>query len=479
MKDTKGITVKKEEDMPEWYGQVVLKSELADYAPLRGFMVIRPRGYALWESIRDFFDKLIKSNGVKNAYFPLLIPKSFFDKEAEHAEGFEPEVAWIEQEADSEERYAIRPTSETIMYDSYSRWIRSWRDLPLKINQWCNIVRWEVKDTKIFLRTREFLWQEGHCVYATEKECDQDARVILEYYRKVAEELLAVPVLTGKKTKAETFAGAVRSYAIEGFMPDGKALQMGTSHMLGQNFAKAFDINFLDENEKVSTPWQNSWGISTRLLGALVLTHGDDKGMVIPPSMAEEKVAIVPIFVKDDSVNEKTIAKAKEIASELKKYNPILDDRTEYSMGWKYNQYELLGVPLRMEIGPRDIENENVVLVRRDTGEKIVVKWLDLQDEVRRLLDVIQTNLFAKAKQVMESKKTYVSTWEDFLVADKEKKLILTPHCGIEECELSIKDETQGVTSRCIPFSDSKVTDEVCVKCGKKAAYKAYFSRQY
>ena len=374
-----GIKAKKEEDFSEWYNEVVIKGELAEHSVIKGFMVIRPRGYAIWEKIQNYFDGNIKKIGVKNAYFPLLIPESFFKKEAEHAEGFAPELAWIEQKEDGV-RYAIRPTSETIMYDSYSRWIRSWRDLPLRINQWCNVLRWEVKQTKLFLRTREFLWQEGHCVYETEKECDKESLVYLDEYKKVCEELLAIPVLEGKKTDKERFAGAIETYSLEALMPDGKALQMGTSHNLGQNFAKAFGIKFLGKDEKEYLPWQNSWGISTRLIGALVMVHSDDKGLVLPPKVAPVQIVIVPIYFKD---KKKILKKAIEIKNMLenqrfsaptylglKSYDIILDDRDDYTPGWKYNEWELKGVPLRIEIGPKDVAKNQVVLVRRDNNKK-------------------------------------------------------------------------------------------------------------
>ncbi len=479
--NTKGITVRKADDMAEWYGQAVVKAEVADYAPVRGFMIIRPRGYALWEAIQAFLDRLIKEAGVENAYFPLLIPESFFQKEATHAKGFRPEVAWIAQQDGEQERLAIRPTSETIMYDSYSRWIRSWRDLPLRINQWCNIVRWEVKDTKIFLRTREFLWQEGHCVYATEKECEQETLHYLELYRRVAEELMAVPVIMGKKTASETFAGAARSYTIEGFMPDGKALQMGTSHMLGQGFATSFGISFLGTSGEHETPWQNSWGMSTRMLGALIMSHGDDKGLVVPPAMARRKVAIVPVFVKEQEKNDATLALARDLAKELKHYEPVLDERDEVSAGWKFNEHELAGTPLRIEIGPRDVEQRQAVLVRRDTGEKRMVPLADMRDEVRRTLDAIQSTLYGKAKRFLDESVREALAWDAFLAADKEHRLILAPHCGDAACEEAIKEETKGVTARCIPLDREKssAAGMKCVRCGKEARYRAYFARAY
>jgi prolyl-tRNA synthetase len=476
--DTKGITVKKNDDMAEWYGQVVLKSEVADYAPIRGFMIIRPRGYAFWQKVQDDLNRKIFKVGVRNAYFPLLIPESFFHKEATHAEGFSPEVAWIAQQPGEQERYAIRPTSETIMYDSYGRWIRSWRDLPLRMNQWCNIVRWEVQDTKIFLRTREFLWQEGHCVYETEKECHKETLKYLEFYRQVAEDLLAVPVLVGRKTERETFAGANRTYTIEGFMPDGKALQMGTSHDLGQGFAKVFGISFLGKDGTRQTPWQNSWGFSTRLLGALIMMHGDDKGLVLPPTIAENKVAIVPILF--DATKESTLAKAREIAKSLKRYDPILDDREEYSAGWKFNEHELNGVPLRIEIGPKDIEKNQCVIVRRDTGEKLFVPIPELQNEVRRLLDAIQDNLFDRAKRFRDENIIVVKNWEEFTAADSAKRIMLAPHCGKSDCEQEIKDVTKGVTARCIPLRGEKPeAGVICVRCDQKAKYNAYWARAY
>src|SRR3990167_9238129 len=359
-KSQEGLTVKKEENFSEWYNQVVQKAELADYSDVKGFMVIRPNAYSIWEAIQSYLDKRIKLLGVRNAYFPLLIPESFFKREAEHAQGFTPEVAWIANKNDQEhgktERLAIRPTSETIIYDSYSKWIRSWRDLPLRINQWCNVVRWETKATRLFLRTREFLWQEGHCVYETKEECDKETLMYLGEYEKLCRELLAIPVIIGKKTEKEKFAGALYTTTIESLMPDGRSLQCGTSHNLGQDFAKSFKISFLGRNEKPQIPWQNSWGISTRLIGALVMVHGDDKGLVLPPNVAYNKVVIIPIVFEDNK--DIILRKAKEIYQLLKSFNPIMDDRDNYSAGWKFNEWELKGIPLRIEIGPRDIKEK-------------------------------------------------------------------------------------------------------------------------
>src|SRR3989338_2554983 len=470
-----GIKVKKDKDFSEWYNEVVIKGELADHSVVRGFMVIKPRGYAVWEKIQSYFDEKIKKSGVKNAYFPLLIPESFFKKEAKHAEGFAPELAWVMDE-EQKEKYALRPTSETIMYDSYSKWIRSWRDLPLRLNQWCNVLRWEVKQTKLFLRTREFLWQEGHCVYETEQECDREARMFLNEYKKLSEELLAIPVIEGMKTEKEKFAGAKTTYTIEALMPDGKALQMGTSHNLGQNFAKAFDIAFLDRNEKKQMPWQNSWGFSTRLIGAMVMMHSDDKGLVLPPKIAPTQIVIVPIFFKDDK--EKILKKANELKNKLKKYSVELDDRDSYTPGWKFNEWELKGVPLRIEIGPKDVEKSQVVLVRRDNNDKEAVKIADLDKEIENTLGQIHKNLFDKAKKFLNENTAEAKAWDDFLKQIKDKKLVKAPFCGSMECEGSIRDKTDGATSRAIPFEQPKNIGN-CIHCRKQGKFMVYFGKAY
>src|SRR3989337_1082226 len=357
MSDT-GVTVKKGEDFSEWYTEVVVKSGMADYSPIKGCMIIREHAYAIWEKIQEIFNKKIRESGHKNVYFPIFIPESFLKKEAEHFAGFVPEVAWVTEGGSTplEERLAIRPTSETIIYATFAKWIRSWRDLPIKINQWCNIVRWETKATKPFLRTREFLWQEGHTAHPTKEDADKEVMDILNYYRDIMENWLAIPVLIGVKTESEKFAGALYTTTLEAIMPDGKALQMGTSHNLGQNFAKVFEIKFIGEDEKEHHVWQTSWGISTRLIGAVVMVNGDDKGLVLPPKVAPVQVVIVPIPYKDaDSTAIES--KAKEIADKLKEKNlgVILDNREEYTPGWKFNQWELKGVPVRLEIGRRDL----------------------------------------------------------------------------------------------------------------------------
>jgi prolyl-tRNA synthetase len=473
-----GITVGKDEDFVEWYSEVVLKAELADYSPIKGFMVIRPYGYRIWEKIQSYFDDRIKKLGVKNAYFPLLIPESFFKKEAEHAEGFAPELAWIEQTDEEGQRLAIRPTSETIMYDMYSKWIRSHRDLPLRINQWCNVLRWEVKQTKPFLRTREFLWQEGHCVYETEEECQKEALMYLNEYQKVASDLLCIYTIAGSKTEKEKFPGAKITYTYEALMPDGKALQMGTSHNLGQGFAKSFGISFLGKDEKPHTPWQNSWGISTRLIGAMIMAHGDDRGLVIPPKVAPIQVVIVPIYF--DKNREEIIKKCKEIKKSLSiKYDVELDDRDEYSPGWKFNEWELKGVPVRMEFGPKDMEKDQAVLVRRDNGEKQFVKLEEIPKKISKIFEQMEMDMFKKSKKFTEDNTVEAGDWKDFAKAVKDKKLVKAYFCGDAECEDQIKDKTGGATSRCVPLDSKKFEGKKCVQCGKDANVEAYFSKSY
>lgn len=470
-----GLTIKKSENLSDWYTELIQKAKLADYSSIKGFMIIRPNAYALWEQIQKYFDAVIKEHGVRNAYFPLLIPESFFKKESQHAEGFAPELAWIQQDDKSEERLAIRPTSETIMYDSYSRWIRSWRDLPLRINQWCNVLRWEVKQTKPFLRTREFLWQEGHCVYATKEECDKEVRMFLDEYKKMCEEILAIPVIAGTKTESEKFAGAYYTTTIEALMPDGKALQMGTSHNLGQGFAKSFGIKFKDENEKDTFPWQSSWGFSTRLIGAVIMTHGDDKGLIIPPKLAYNKAVIVPILFKGSE--EKVMKKTKEISKKLSELNVLVDDREGYSPGWKFNEWELKGIPLRIEIGPKDLEKKQVVIVRRDTSEKIIIKETELSKKIPSLLEEIQKSLFEKAKKFLEKNIIEAKNYSELKKAISDGKMVKVYITEDSKLEEKIKEET-GATSRCVPF-DQKEKSKKCIFTDKLVKKYTLFSRNY
>ncbi len=478
-KKEEGITVKKNQDTSAWYEQVCLKAEIAEFGPTKGTIIIRPNGYAIWQAIQDYFNKnIVNTTGARNAYFPLFIPESFFKKEAQHAKGFSPEVAWIDKAVSGEgERIAIRPTSETIMYDAYSKWIRSYKDLPLKINQWCNVVRWETKATRLFLRSREFLWQEGHCVYETEKECVEDTINYIKLYSALCKDLLALPVLVGAKTEKEKFPGAITTYAIEAFMPDGKALQCGTSHNLGQGFAKSFGISFLGRDEKTKIPWQNSWGISTRLIGAAIMTHSDDKGLILPPKIAENKAVIIPIIIGESSG---VIKKAEQIQKQLKEFNPVLDSRKEHAPGYKFNEWELKGIPLRIEIGPRDLKKNSVVIARRDTGEKQEAK-IDskLSKKVQSILDSMQEDLLKKAEKFLRDSTVEAENWKDFEKALNEKKLVLTNFCGEEKCEDWIKDKTGGATSRCIPFNKNLKKGAKCVQCRKQAKCVIYFSKAY
>ncbi|MDP2666229.1 MAG: proline--tRNA ligase [Candidatus Diapherotrites archaeon] len=472
-----GVTVKKADDLSEWYTQVVLKAGLADYSPVHGFMVYRPGSMRLWEDIQAYFNSRLKVLDVENAYFPLLIPESFFNKEKSHAEGFAPEVAWIAQEKEEAgaERLAIRPTSETIINDMFAKWIQSHRDLPLRINQWCNIVRWEIKMTKFFLRGREFLWQEGHCAYATHEEAKDEALRFLMEYQKLSHELLAVPVIAGRKTEMERFAGADETYTIEALMPDGKALQMGTSHDLGQRFAKAFGTVFSGEDEKAHLPYQNSWGISTRLLGALVMVHGDDKGLVLPPRLARQKVAIVPILFTD--TREGVLKAARGLETTLSSFGAFVDDRDGYSPGWKFNEWELKGIPLRIELGPRDVAQDQCILVRRDTGEKKTVSLSQITQAVESELEAMHHALFSKAESFLHGSLITVDTMKAFEEALQQRKIIRMKFCGRPECEKALKEKTTA-TSRCIPL-DEQPEKGVCGHCGQTAEWYTLFSKTY
>ncbi len=480
MSDT-GVNVKKSEDFSEWYTEVVLKSGLADYAPIKGCMILREHSYAIWERIQDVFNKKIRESGHKNVYFPMFIPESFLKKEAEHFAGFVPEVAWVTEGGSSplEEKLAIRPTSETIIYATYAKWIRSWRDLPIKLNQWCNIVRWETKATKPFLRTREFLWQEGHTAHATKEDADKEVMDILNDYKAIMEKYLAIPVLVGVKTEKEKFAGALYTTTLEAMMPDGKALQMGTSHNLGQNFAKVFDIKFIGEDEKEHYVWQTSWGISTRIIGALVMVHGDDRGLVAPPKVAPVQVVIVPIPYKGADANA-ILAKAKEILEKLKEksINVVLDDREEYTPGWKFNEWELKGVPVRIEIGPRDLKKKQITMARRDTYQKTTAEMHEAVQATEKLLEEIQNNLYTKAKTALEERTATVHNCDEFKKTLKEKGgFIKAAWCGSSKCEEKIKEET-GATIRLKPFGKEEPIAN-CVYCGGKAVEMVYFARSY
>jgi len=476
-----GITVKKSEDFSEWYTQVVLKSDLADYGPVQGTIAIRENAFEIWEKIQEVFNKMIKDAGHRNAYFPLQIPESLLKKEAEHFEGFVPEVFWVTHSGDNKlgERLALRPTSETIINYFFSKWIRSWRDLPILLNQWCNILRAEIKSTKPFIRNSEFLWQEGHTAHATENEAEKEVMMILNFYKKIAEDYLAVPVLVGKKSEREKFAGAKYTTTIEGMMPDGKALQLGTSHNLGQNFSKPFDIKFVDKDKKEKNVWTTSWGVSTRLIGAVVMTHGDDKGLVLPPKIAPHQIVIVPIYYKENE-RKVVLAKCSKVKEELSKksFRIFVDDRGGYTPGWKFNEWEMRGVPLRIEIGPKDIKKKQVVMVRRDTSKKTFISDISLIKKAEEILNSIQKNLFVKAKKFLQEKITAVNDYGEFKkILEKKNGFIKAGWCGDNHCEEQIKIET-GATIRIIPMKKEKMFSK-CVYCGKPVKDVVYFARAY
>ncbi|GIU69312.1 MAG: proline--tRNA ligase [Candidatus Woesearchaeota archaeon] len=478
-----GITVKKSDDFSEWYQQAILKSEMIEYGPVSGCMIIRPYAYSIWEKVQKYFNKKIKKMGVKNAYFPLLIPENLFNKEKEHVEGFSPEVAWVTHGGSSKlpEKLGIRPTSETIMYYSYSKWIRSWRDLPLKLNQWCNIVRWEFKHPVPFLRTREFLWQEGHTVFATKDEAEKEVLEILNLYKQVFEELYAVPVLAGKKSENEKFAGAVYTMSVETLFPNGKAIQGATSHFLGQNFSKSFNISFLNKEGFKEFAWQNSWGISTRSIGIMIGIHGDDKGVILPPRIAPIHIVIVPILF-DDSMDD-VLRESNDLMKELSKIQyhnefieVIVDDRN-YTPGYKYNYWELKGVPIRIELGPKDLKNKQAVIVRRDTNEKKTFPINQIKDVVNVILDEIQQKLLDKAREFINSSIIVTNDFETFKKYIDERKIVYAPFCNNPECEKNIKEMTGSKTLNAPLNNDSEKS--FCVACGAESKEWFYFGKSY
>ena len=465
-----------DDDFARWYTDIVIKAELADYTDTKGCIAIRPYGFAIWESIKDYADKKFKETGIENVYFPVLIPESLLQKEKDHVEGFAPEVAWVTEAGGEklDERLCIRPTSETIISTMYSKWLSSWRDLPFLYNQWCSVLRWE-KETRPFLRSREFLWQEGHTIHETEKEAQDRTIQMLEIYSDVSENLLAIPVIKGIKTESEKFAGAVSTYTIESMTHDGRALQSGTSHYFGQNFTKPFDIKFQNRDGKEEYAYQTSWGISTRLIGSIIMAHGDNRGLKLPPKVAPIQVVIVPIAQHKEGVLEKVEELNKKLSN---KFRIKVDDRDKYSPGYKFNYWEMKGVPIRLEIGPRDIENNKCILVRRDNQEKIEVSLEKLEDEISKLLEDIQKNMFEMCKNRMEEKTTVATNLEEFKNAmDKNQGFINAMWCGDEECENKIKELT-GAKSRCIPFNQRKISDK-CVCCGKEAKDMVIWARQY
>ena len=465
-----------EEDFAQWYTDVVRKAELADYTDAKGFIAIRPYGYAIWENIQNYADKKFKETGVENVNFPVLIPESLLQKEKDHVEGFAPEVAWVTEAGGEklEERLCIRPTSETMFSTLYSKWLSSWRDLPFVYNQWCNVLRWE-KETRPFLRSREFLWQEGHTIHETAEEAKERTLQMLDVYADVIENLLAIPVLKGRKTPKEQFAGAEATYTVESLMHDGRALQAGTSHYFGQNFTKPFEVKFQNREGKEEYAYQTSWGISTRLIGALIMAHGDNRGLKLPPKVAPIQVVIVPIAMQKEGVKEK----AEELYNSLnKKFRTKADLRDNYTPGFKFNDWEMRGVPVRVEMGPRDIENGVAILVRRDTLEKETVEISNLENRIEELLEDIQKSMYNECLKRREDKTTVAYTLEEIAKnLDENQGYVKTMWCGDEECENKVKEVT-GAHSRCMPFEQEHISD-TCPVCGKKADKMIVWGRQY
>jgi len=470
---------KREADYSKWYNELVQRAELADYAPVKGCMVIRPHGYAIWEKMQQALDAMFKATGHRNAYFPLFIPESFMAKEAEHVEGFAPHCAVVTHGGgkELEEALYIRPTSETVIWSMYAKWIQSYRDLPLLINQWANVVRWELRP-RLFLRTNEFLWQEGHTAHATDAEAEEETLRMLGVYRTFAEDFMAVPVIPGLKTEAEKFAGAVRTYCIEAMTQDKRAIQAGTSHNLGQNFAKAFDVQYQSEAGALEYVWATSWGVSTRLVGALVMAHSDDQGLVLPPKLAPIHVVIVPIF-RSDEERAASLGLADKIRGGLPADVAVeFDDREQYKPGWKFNEWELKGVPLRIEIGPRDVAQGQVVLARRDTGEKRPVPIDQVAAEVPTALDAVQQGLFDKALAFREANTYDVATYDEFRERlEAEGGFYRANWCGSTEQELRIQEETKA-TIRCIPLDGSEPTGP-CFLTGQEATARVIFAKAY
>ncbi len=478
-KESVGITVSKKNDFSEWYTQVVLKAELADYAPVKGLIVLRPDGYSIWESLKDTFDKKFAQNGIRNGFLPVLIPESLLGKEKKHFAGFNPEVFWVTHSGDNEvgDRLALRPTSETLAYTLYSKWIKSWRDLPLKINFWNTALRAEIKATKPFLRTSEFLWQEGHTVHSTEEEAKKEVFKILAIYKNTVEEELAIPVVIGKKSEKEKFVGAVYTTTMESIMPDGKALQMGTSHFLGQNFSKPFEVKFADKDNIEHFAWQTSWGVSWRLIGAMIMVHGDDKGLVLPPKVAPTQVVIVPIYNSDED-KKQVLQKSDEIKKqlELKSIRIHIDDRNELSPGYKFNDWEMKGVPLRIEIGPKDILKQKVVVAKRYNKEKIDLKFQEVE-KIDLILNEIQTKMLEAAREEAKINTLNISDYSEFKEKIGKGGFFNAYWCGKQECEEKIKDET-GADIRVIPF-DNENQGGNCIYCNEQSTIRPIFARGY
>ena len=475
-KELKELT-KRAENYSQWYNDLVVKADLAEQSPVRGCMVIKPYGYAIWEKMQQQLDKEFKKTGVQNAYFPLLIPKSFFSREAEHVQGFAKECAVVTHYRLKEEELIIRPTSETIIWNTYKGWIKSWRDLPIMCNQWCNVMRWEMR-TRPFLRTSEFLWQEGHTAHATKEEAEAEAQKMLKVYADFAEKWMAVPVIQGVKSETERFAGALDTYTIEAMMQDGKALQSGTSHFLGQNFAKSFDVTFLNRENKPEYVWATSWGVSTRLMGALIMVHSDDNGLVLPPNLAPIQVVMIPIYKNDEQLNA-IREKLQPVIRELQAagVSVKLDDSDNKRPGFKFADYELKGVPVRLAMGARDLENNTIELMRRDTLEKENVSFDNIAQHVTELLTDIQNNLFEKARRYRDAHIYECDNYDEFKTKVKDGGFFLCHWDGTAETEAKIKEETQA-TIRCIPFGYEQ-TEGIDMVSGKPAKCRVIIARSY
>ena len=478
-KESVGISVSKKDDFSEWYTQVVLKAQLADYAPVKGLIVLRPDGYSIWESLRKTFDIKFAQNGIRNGFLPVLIPESLLGKEQKHFAGFNPEVFWVTHSGENEvgDRLALRPTSETLAYTLYSKWIKSWRDLPLKINFWNTALRAEIKATKPFLRTSEFLWQEGHTVHATEEEAKEEVMKILKIYKNTVEEELAIPVVTGKKSEKEKFVGAVYTTTMESIMPDGKALQMGTSHFLGQNFSKPFEVKFADKDNIEHFAWQTSWGVSWRLIGAMIMVHGDDKGLILPPKVAPIQVVIVPIYNSEED-KKRILEKSNEIKLSLESINirVHLDDRSELTPGYKFNDWEMKGVPLRLELGPKDLAGKKIVLAKRYNKEKIDLNFKEIE-KIGEILEEIQKSMLEKARKESKSNTVDISNYQEFKERIPKGGFLNAHWCGNQECEEKIKEET-GADIRVIPF-DNEDGNGRCIYCNEQSKSIPIFARGY
>jgi prolyl-tRNA synthetase len=475
-----GITVKKSVDFSDWYTQCVLKSGIADYSPGKGFIILRPYGYAIWENIKELLDDQFKKTGHKNGFLPVLIPESLLTVEKNHFEGFMPEVYWVTKSGNNDlaEKLALRPTSETLAYSMFSKWISSYRDLPLKLNFWNSALRAEIKSTKPLIRNSEFLWQEGHTAHINEKEANDQVSMILDLYKTLIEEFLAIPTVSGLKSDKEKFVGANYTTCLESLMPDGKALQMATSHNLAQNFSKPFDIKFLDKDTSEHFVWQTSWGISWRIIGAMIMVHGDDKGLILPPKISPTQVIIVPIY-KDES-KEIVKQKAGELENKLKdsQIRVYTDDRDEYTSGWKFNEWEMKGVPLRVNIGIRDIREEQLELVRRDTKERFYVKEKDLVSEILSILENIQSNMYSLAKNYLLTNTRSAKNLDELLsILDSSGGFVACSWCGKRECEDSVKEKTTA-DIRIVPFNTRKNISS-CIACGKEGTTEVYFGRAY